>query len=111
QGLCDEDVGRLVHRELVGEGGQRKFVYWLTLDSHLPYVPIKNGPLACGTSTARITDRVPCDLTEIWMGVFDTVASIAADPNMPPLDIMVVGDHNTPMWSRSAVRHFRPGLI
>lgn len=42
--------------------------------------------------------------------MFDTVASIAADPEMPPLDIMVVGDHNTPMWSRAAVRHFRPGL-
>ena len=111
QGLCDEDVGRLVHRELAGAGERRKFVYWLTLDSHLPYVPVKNGPLACGTSAASIADRIPCDLTEIWMGVFDTVASIAADPNMPPLDIMVVGDHNTPMWSRSAVRHFRPGLI
>lgn len=111
RGLCDDDVGRLVHRELVGAADQRKFVYWLTSNSHLPYAPVENGPLACGTNEARIPDRIPCDLTEIWMGVFDRVAAIAADPKTPPLDIMVVGDHNTPMWSRAAVRHFRPGLI
>jgi len=44
-------------------------------------------------------------------GVFDTVAAIAKDPNTAPLDIMVVGDHNTPMWSRAAASHFRPGLV
>jgi hypothetical protein len=111
KGLCDSDVGKRVHRELAASNGQRKFVYWLTLNSHLPYVPVENGPLACNSAQARITDRIPCELTEIWMEVFDAVAAIAADPDLPPLDIMVVGDHNTPMWSRAAASHFRTGLI
>lgn len=111
RGLCDDDVGNLVHRELAASDGRRKFVYWLTLNSHLPYTPVENGPLRCASDQARIPERIPCELTEIWMGVFDTVASIASDPNMPPLDIMVVGDHNTPMWSRAAASHFREGLV
>lgn len=111
RGLCDDDVGRLVHRELAMTDGSRKFVYWLTLNSHLPYAPLKNGPLHCATARAVIANRATCELTEIWMDVFDTIASIAADERIPPVDIMVVGDHNTPMWSRAAASHFREGLV
>lgn len=111
RGLCDDDVGRLIKDELAASGSQRKFVYWLTLNSHLPYTPLENGPLGCHTAAPRIGDRIPCELTEIWMKVFDSVAAIASDPAMPPLDIMVVGDHNTPMWSRAAAGHFRAGLV
>jgi hypothetical protein len=45
------------------------------------------------------------------MEVFDKVAAIAADPNVRPVDILVVGDHNTPMWSRDAFRHFVNGKV
>jgi len=110
-GLCDEEVGKLVHRELATAGGERKFVFWLTLDSHLPYTAPENGPLRCGKAEAVIADRIPCDLTEIWSSVFDRVAAIATDPKTAPLDIMVVGDHSTPMWSRAAASHFRTEFI
>jgi len=111
RGLCDDDVGKVIRGDLAATGDKPKFVYWLTLNSHLPYTPLENGPLRCETPEAPIADKVPCELTEIWMRIFDTVAGIASDPAMPPLDIIVVGDHNTPMWSRAAASHFRPGLV
>jgi hypothetical protein len=104
-GLCDDKVGERVHQKLL-QAGKRQFIYWLTLNSHVPYVPLVGGPLHCGNADAPVADITACQLTEIWMGVFDSVAKIANDPKMPPLDIVVVGDHNTPMWSRSAQQHF-----
>lgn len=81
------------------------------MNSHLPHETRKDGPLKCRQRDAVITSPMTCELTEIWMGVFDKVAAIAADPTMPPLDILVVGDHNTPMWSRAEARHFIPGRV
>lgn len=109
-GLCDREVGHLVHRDLV-DGREPKMVYWLTLNSHLPYAPIQNGPLACRSETPAIPSVMPCELTEIWMDVIEKVAEIASDPRLPPTDILVVGDHNTPMWSREAARHFVEGKV
>lgn len=109
-GLCDRQVGDIVHSDLKAASGP-EFAYWLTLNSHLPYAPMKESPLGCRTAEAAIAARMPCELTEIWLDVFDKVAEIASDPDMPPLDILVVGDHNTPMWSRSAFGHFVNGRV
>lgn len=110
-GLCDRDIGDLVHEDLLHAGDEREFIYWLTLNSHLPYAPLVDGPLRCRSPEAAIPAGIPCELTEIWIGVFDKVAEIARDPQMPPLDILVVGDHNTPMWSRAAAGHFIEGKV
>lgn len=110
-GLCDDDVARLLHNELKAPSPSRKFIYWLTLNSHLPFQPVENGPLNCGKSNSVIRSAMPCQLTEIWMQVFDGVARIAMDPDMPPVDILVVGDHNTPMWSRADFASFLPGKV
>jgi hypothetical protein len=105
-GACDGNVGDIVHADLLQAGDRRGLFYWLTLDSHLPYQPDPRNRLKCRTTEAAIKADIACELTEIWADVFDKVAAIAADPAMPPLDIVVVGDHNTPMWSRSAFGHF-----
>lgn len=110
-GLCDDDMARLVQDELALARGKRKFVYWLTLNSHLPYQRVDTGRLHCGEPRAAISGRMACDLTEIWAEVMDGVAAILRDPAMPPLDILVVGDHNTPMWWRSDFRHFVKGRV
>ena len=105
-GACDSNVGDLVHADLLRSGDRHGLYYWLTLDSHLPYTPDPRKPLKCRTAEAEIATGIACELTEIWSAVFDKIAAIASDPEMPPLDILVVGDHNTPMWSRSAFSHF-----
>lgn len=110
-GLCDSDLGEMVKADIKAAGQRRGLYYWLTLNSHLPYDPVPENRFGCGTDEALIGSVIPCELTEIWAGVFDSVAAIMRDPATPPLDILVVGDHNTPMWSRDAYRHFVPDKV
>jgi hypothetical protein len=111
KGLCDKDVGDEVHRRLLRNPTQPKMVYWLTLNSHIPYVPKDNSQLRCGDEHAIIQNRRVCELTEIWGDVFDTVSAIARDPDLPPTDILIVGDHTTPLWEKSAASAFTPGKV
>lgn len=106
EGLCDLTVADLLHKNLIsGKAGQR-FDYWLTLNTHIPYVAKNNGNLTCHTSAARIDNKMVCELSELWLEIFDKVNEIASDPNLPATDILVVGDHHTPMWERDAKGHF-----
>lgn len=112
EGLCDAEVGNLVLARLKTAAERLKLVYWLTLNSHIPYVAAKYGTLGCQTrDAAAIDNRTVCELTELWAEVFDKVAKIAADPSLPATDILVVGDHHTPLWERAAKKRFTLGKV
>ncbi|MCP5080517.1 MAG: hypothetical protein GY948_02350 [Alphaproteobacteria bacterium] len=105
-GLCDVEVAHVVRDRLLQNNGKPKMVYWLTLNSHIPYAPKRNGALRCGTAGAEIANKTACELSEFWLDVFAQVNRIAAAPSLPPTDILVVGDHHTPLWEREANNHF-----
>ncbi len=96
----------VVRDRLLQKDGKPKMVYWLTLNSHLPYVSKRNGPLRCGRQSAQIANKIVCELSELWLDVFAQVNQIAASRSLPPTDILVVGDHHTPLWERDAASHF-----
>jgi hypothetical protein len=50
-------------------------------------------------------------MTELWIDVLDSVTAIAGDERLRPLDVLVVGDHAPPLWSRSGRALFRPGEV
>ncbi|WDZ75861.1 sulfatase-like hydrolase/transferase [Ensifer adhaerens] len=110
-GLCDKDVADAIRDRLLKQPTERKFLYWLTLNTHIPYVRKQDGDLKCGSEAAAIANAQVCELTELWADVFDSVATIAKDPTLPPTDIFIVGDHPTPLWSRAAAGHFTPHKI
>jgi hypothetical protein len=110
-GLCDNDIASAVRDRLTTNPAERKLLYWLTLNSHIPYVPKQGGNFKCGSDAAEIANTKVCELTELWADVFDGVASIATDPNLPPTDIFIVGDHPTPLWERAAAEHFTPHKV
>ncbi|HKR25294.1 MAG TPA: sulfatase-like hydrolase/transferase, partial [Allosphingosinicella sp.] len=105
-GLCDEEVAELVRRELVAPAARPKLVYWLTLNSHVPFVPRANPALACDSAAPPFGNRTVCQLGDYWLDVVQRVARIAADPALPPTDILIVGDHHTPLWERAAKNRF-----
>jgi hypothetical protein len=110
-GLCDKDFAPVLANRLKMNGDKPKFVYWLTLTSHIPYVPKSPGNLGCGTAKAKIANKRVCELTDIWADVFDTVAALANDQDLPPVDILLVGDHSTPLWEKPAAALFQPGKV
>jgi hypothetical protein len=111
KGLCDTEIAAVIHTELKADPQQRKFLYFLTLNTHIPYVPSREDRLGCAKTAPAIENRTVCDLTNLWSDLFTAIATIAADPDLPPTDILIVGDHTTPLWERAARRHFIPGLV
>ncbi|API58567.1 hypothetical protein BSL82_03940 [Tardibacter chloracetimidivorans] len=105
-GLCDSEMAEVIRRELIAPSNTPKMVYWLTLNSHIPYVPKANGSLDCTGDRPKIDEKTVCELAEYWKEVMDAVAGIASDPALPPTDILIVGDHHTPLWNRRAKNKF-----
>ena len=110
-GLCDADVGKAVHAALKAEPDTPKFVYWLTLNSHIPYVKTNEDAMACRSAAPKIRNKTVCELSNLWSVVFEQVNRIAADPELAATDILIVGDHHTPLWERAAKDDFVLGKV
>ena len=110
-GLCDADVAQRVRTYLDTPGGKPRFAYWLTLNTHMPIPRGAATPRLSCDMHSPFADRMVCDMTEMWMDVMDDIADIAADPNLPPTDIVIVGDHTPPLWSRSGRNAFMTGKV
>jgi hypothetical protein len=50
-------------------------------------------------------------MAELWRDVFASVARLALDPRIGPAEIVMVGDHAPPFWSRQARGQFEPGKV
>ena len=111
EGLCDEDVGDAVHHALRSDPGKRKFIYWLTLNTHIPFVNADEDCMKCRSDAPLIENRTVCELSNIWSIVFDKINEIAADSELAATDILVVGDHHTPLWERAAKDRFVLGKV
>lgn len=111
KGLCDTEIAGVLDTALKADPDKQKFVYFLTLNTHIPYEPSASDRLGCATMAPAIGNRTVCELTNLWSDLFRSLAAIARDPDLPPTDILIVGDHQTPLWERAARRHFKPGLV
>lgn len=97
-GACDRDIPRLIGRDLAA-AKQPQFIYWLTLNSHLPVVA--NHELRtkdCRQLGPVLDSDYPqvCRLFSIWDDTAAALAAMASRPDFPPTDILIVGDHMPP---------------
>jgi phosphoglycerol transferase MdoB-like AlkP superfamily enzyme len=101
-GACDRDVPRLLKKELLGKD-QPQFLYFLTVNSHLP-IPAYSGMRSdkCENYDAALQAKYPmiCRLFAIYGGLSRELVKLFADPDLPPMDILVVGDHMPPFYDR-----------
>ena len=111
RGACDADLPPLIERVAAGTK-KPDFIYWLTLNTHIPVVPgdalTKFGCERAdnGFGLARV-----CRMAELWHDVFQSVAQLALDPAIAPAEILVVGDHAPPLWSRKGRAEFEAGMV
>lgn len=111
-GICDVDLARLVERALVDGNDSPRFVYWLTLNSHLPVDPtIDIKFLDCNGPKDPFAQKQVCYLADQWMQVLDKVAGILANEDLRPLDVLIVGDHAPPFWTREGKSFFVRGKV
>ena len=111
-GACDTDVADDVASALAIQNGRPQFVYWLTLNSHLPVHPdFERRFLDCESPDGPFESEQVCRLAELWIQVFDRTADIIAAPGLAPTDVLIVGDHPPPFWSHEGRSHFVPGEV
>lgn len=109
--VCDADLPPLIAKEAAKIKGPR-FIYWLTLNTHIPVPP--GDALAnfdCATAHPKIDPASVCRMTELWHDLFSAIAKLAVDPSIGPAEILVVGDHAPPLWSKRGRGQFAPGQV
>jgi hypothetical protein len=112
-GACDRDVPRVLAARLKA-AKQPQFVYWLTLNSHLPVPPGRNLDVDhCERISARLAADYPmiCRQFAIWDALDAALVREITAPDFPPTDILIVGDHMPPYFDRYDRRQFAPDRV
>jgi hypothetical protein len=109
RGPCDVDLIPVIAQELQ-KATQPTFFYWLTLSTHVPIAPREGTPqLDCDHGGGPMHHVEVCNMTEMWSDVMSGLARMTAD--IPPTDILIIGDHAPPIWSKAGRRLFTPGKV
>lgn len=111
RGLCDPDVAKAVENYLADDTEEPKFVYWLTLNSHKPVQP-GEAPARLSCETGGVfEDRELCLMSEQWLNVSHLVSEIALSGEIGATEILLVGDHHPPLFTRNGRRQFKQGKV
>ena len=109
RGPCDVDLVPLISHELQSTR-KPTFFYWMTLSTHVPIAPREGTPqLGCEKGGGAMRQLDVCYMSEMWADVLSSLARMTAD--IPPTDILIVGDHAPPLWSKAGRQLFTPGKV
>lgn len=111
RGLCDGDVADAVEAYLAGDDDHPKFAYWLTLNSHKP---VQSGEVPARLSCEEggvFKDRELCLMSEQWLNVSYLVRDLALSDSIRETQILLVGDHHPPLFTRGGRQQFQPGKV
>ncbi|WP_379923423.1 sulfatase-like hydrolase/transferase [Erythrobacter sp. R86502] len=112
-GVCDRDVPRQLAAHLKA-ANKPQFVYWLTVNSHLP-VPEKNNLRTedCARLSPRLANEHPfiCRQIAIWDSIDAAMVREITAADFPPTDILFVGDHMPPYFDRKSRTQFAPDRV
>ena len=107
-GACDRDVPALLAARLK-QADQPQFIYWLTVNSHLPVPSGMNLEVDnCEKLSVKLAENFPmiCRQFAVWDAIDRAlVREITAD-DFPPTDILIVGDHMPPYFDRRHRKQF-----
>ncbi len=112
-GACDRDVPALLADHL-RKADKPQFVYWLTVNSHLPVPPGLNLDVDnCERVSPVLASDFPmiCRQFAIWDAVDRALVKQIVADDFPPTDILIVGDHMPPYFDRSHRSQFAPDKV
>jgi hypothetical protein len=97
-GICDASIARWIGDRLDKKQANPDFVYWVTLNSHLPVrVPSAlSGGASCSVSPSLATQPALCSWYQLVENVHRSVAQLAMTSLARPTIFVVVGDHAPP---------------
>lgn len=97
-GTCDASIADWIGDRLEEDEPRPRFIYWMTLNSHLP---LPNPPLLQNPASCSITDsarRMPalCSWYQLEDNAHEAIADLALRVSARPTVFIVVGDHAPP---------------
>ena len=111
RGPCDADVADLIAAE-AARTKKPNFIYWVTLNTHIPVAPgDAKTDFNCARDSTVFRRRGVCRMCELWHDLFAGIARLASNPALAPAEILIVGDHAPPLWSRAGREMFVPGQV
>jgi hypothetical protein len=100
-GICDAAVSTWIGDRLEKDSDSPQFIYWVTLNSHLP-VPVPNlvkTPPPCPNVSISSQDSALCSWYQLIFNVHRSVSELALRSLARPTVFVVVGDHAPPFTS------------
>jgi phosphoglycerol transferase MdoB-like AlkP superfamily enzyme len=112
-GICDAAVGEWIGNRLEEGRNAPQFIYWVTLNSHLP-VPVPNqvedSPSCSGS--AEISDNAAeCSWYQLVYNVHRSVSKLAAKVASRPTMFVIVGDHAPPFSQPELKERFSESVV
>ena len=109
RGPCDVDVAPFI-AEKIREAKRPSFFYWMTLSTHVPIAPHEGTPrLDCENGGGPIGHVEVCYMTEMYIDLWESLVRMTE--NIPATEILLVGDHAPPLWSKAGRQLFTPGKV
>ena len=112
-GACDRQVPRLIADRLK-TATKPQMIYFLTLNTHLPIMrddSIKTLDCALGEGNWAEANPQLCRLFLMHHYLAEAIDALVMDPDLPPTDILIVGDHFPPFFDRVDRSRFAPGVV
>lgn len=107
-GACDRDIPRMIGARLA-EAAQPTFLYWLTLNTHLPVPTGANlDTEGCARIAPRLAREMPmiCRQLDLWRQLDAALVHTITADDFPATDVLIVGDHMPPYFERSMRTRF-----
>jgi len=112
-GICDAAASVWIGDQLQKNSDSPQFVYWVTLNSHLP-VPISNmvaSPPACEGNASTAQSPALCSWYQLEFNVHRSVAELAMRETARPTVFLLVGDHSPPFSSAKLRNQFSDQVV
>jgi phosphoglycerol transferase MdoB-like AlkP superfamily enzyme len=111
-GTCDSEVARWISQKLSNNADRPRFIYWVTLNAHLP-VPVNpsiSNEIGCAGLNGQSADPSLCSWYRLVKNVHQSVTDMALMVKRPTV-FVVVGDHAPPFGNPALRRLFSPSEV
>lgn len=110
-GVCDPKLVKHIAAQLK-DAAAPQFIYLLTFNTHVPVI-VDQGyhHLDCRSDGSVIPEREVCMMTDAWVELLQAIAVTFAQADIPPTEILIVGDHAPPLWYSKARNLFTPRQV
>jgi phosphoglycerol transferase MdoB-like AlkP superfamily enzyme len=112
-GICDSSIAGWIGDRLQKHDARPEFVYWVTLNSHLPVpvpVPIAH-VVPCSLLPLPSSQASLCSWAQLVLNVHRSISQLAMSPLARPTVFIVVGDHAPPFGDLSLRRQFSDSVV